>query len=90
MKINDIVLKMYDNKITEFIIVYVQKEESIHPYGTFGWDKSDKYGIVLLSDFNYEKERQGISRKDNPLPYVHIVRKKEIFSTKEELFKSLK
>ena len=89
MKISDIVYKIYNNIVTEFIIVYVQSEDSIHPYGIFGWDSSEKYGVVVLDEFNKEKENSGISRKDNPLPYVYVVRGKEIFKTKEELLKSL-
>lgn len=83
MDIKEIVLKMHNNTIKEFIVVYVQKEESIHPYGTFGWDSSDKYGIVLLSEYN--RFLKGECR----LPYVHIVREKDVFKTKEELMKSL-
>lgn len=89
MKIKDTVFKMHNNKPTEFIIVYIQKEESIFPYGTFGFDKSDKFGICLKENYETERKNSGVSRRDNPLPSISVVRRKEIFNTKEELLKSL-
>lgn len=90
MELGQIVYKIDDNIITEFVTVRILSCKSLMPYGTFGFDESDKIGIVKKTEFDLKKEKNGISCKDNPTPYVIEVREKDIFATKELLIQSLK
>jgi hypothetical protein len=86
MKLKDIVYKIGNGKIIELIVVSTVDTKSIHPYGL----TNTKFGVCSKNEFETERKNSGVSRQDNPLPYVKFYEEKELFTSKELLIESIK
>lgn len=85
MKLNDIVYKIENNVVAELIVVVIVDTKCVFPYG----NNECKIGVCSKKEFDIEKKNSGTGRQNNPLPFVRVYEKKELFRTKNLLMKSL-
>ena len=91
IKTGEKVFKLHENKIEEFIVVSITKEDAIINYFRSGQSK-----IIKITNLDqYKKLTEELSkgvefRHLRTMPNIIIANEKELFNSKEKLIESLK